>query len=67
MLISAATAALDVPADPKLDGTDTACDALSIAFGFTASPAQLAEVKQLPATQIGCVSEAGAPFRDQCP
>ena len=33
-------AALDLRADPKTDNTDQLCDALGIAFGFSASPAQ---------------------------
>jgi hypothetical protein len=48
------------------DNVGAPCDAISMAFGFTAGPAQLGIVTALPATPAGC--DAGnIPFSDMCP
>jgi hypothetical protein len=42
------------------------CDAISMAFGFTAEPAQLGVVAPLPPTPQGC-KNGNVPFHDTCP
>ena len=58
--------AMDIAADPKLDQTGAPCDAVSVAVGFTADPAQLGAVVTKAKPAQGCVSDAGTPFRDSC-
>jgi hypothetical protein len=59
--------AADITADPKLDSTGAPCDALSVAFAFTAVPAHLGQVYDKGKVPAGCVGDAGEPFHDQCP
>jgi hypothetical protein len=58
-------ASADIEADMSLDNTSAACDALSIAFGFTARPARLGKVYAGPPQSAGC-ADAGTPFHDDC-
>jgi hypothetical protein len=41
------------------------CDAISVGLQFTAGPAQLGEVTEVPAAPAGC-GDAGIPFSDKC-
>ena len=52
----------DVTTDLKTDGTNTPCDALSIAIGFTASPAHLGSAHEHIVTAPPC----GATYHDDC-
>ncbi|MGH7434155.1 MAG: hypothetical protein ACRENE_00605 [Polyangiaceae bacterium] len=49
-----------------MDNVGAPCDAISMAFGFTAEPAQLGVVAPLPSTPQGCTN-GGLPFHDTCP
>jgi hypothetical protein len=42
------------------------CDSVSMAFGFTAGPAQLGVVAPIPPTPAGCQGTTGAAFQDTC-
>jgi hypothetical protein len=61
----------DIPSDYSRDNTGAPCDAISMAFGFTAEPALLGVVTPLPATPAGCQQDGGVdggvPFFDTCP
>jgi hypothetical protein len=58
----------DIPSDLSHDNMGASCDAISMAFGFTAEPARLGVVAPLPATPAGCTSgpDGGIPFHDVC-
>jgi hypothetical protein len=53
----------DITADPTLDNMGATCDALSLAFGFTAYPALTGPIVPDVTQNVGC-PEAGP---DQCP
>jgi hypothetical protein len=55
----------DIPVNPMNDNTGAPCDAISMAFAFTAEPALLGTVSPLPATPSGC-SQGSTPFNDSC-
>lgn len=46
--------ARDLPTDPTLDGKESPCDALSLAIGFAAEPAQLGRVMTAPTVPRPC-------------
>jgi hypothetical protein len=52
--------ALDLPGDPAFDGKDVACDALSLAIGFSVAPARMSGHATLPPTAAACGSEPPA-------
>ena len=54
--------AADVTTDIKQDGTNTPCDGLSIAIGFTSSTAKLGVVRDRVSTTPAC----GATYSDDC-
>jgi hypothetical protein len=58
----------DIPSNPGFDiSRNSPCDAISMAFGFSAEPARLGVVAPQPPTPAGCVPDGGAPFTDTCP
>lgn len=54
--------AADIMTDPARDNHGDACDAMSVAIGFTAESAKLGRVVQPPPTQEPC----GAGYTDSC-
>jgi hypothetical protein len=57
----------DIAVNSSLDNLGARCDAISMAFGFTAEPARLGVVAPLPPTPAGCSSaDGGIPFHDSC-
>jgi hypothetical protein len=57
-------AALDLPSEPRLDGTGTTCDAVSIAIAFTAFPAKIQYRLDRDPIPRGCEGDAAIP--DDC-
>jgi hypothetical protein len=56
----------DITSSAAQDRMGFNCDAISMAFGFTAEPAQFGIVAPLPDILQGCMT-GGVPFFDSCP
>ena len=56
----------DITSARANDDNNETCNSISMAFGFTAAPAQLGVVSAIPATPAGCAQPNGTAFSDTC-
>jgi hypothetical protein len=58
--------AADIMTSPGDDRTGQTCDAVSLAFGFTADPANIGAVVATPVKTATCADDAGDGAPDDC-